>query len=322
MPSIDSEETLDDLLRAAIERVLRDGKSVLATRGRNTELTAALLELRNPRARASRSLTRGRFFSPLGELCWYLAGSDAESFVAYYIAQYRKEAELGRIPGAYGPRLFGAEAQIERVCNLLREKPSSRRAVVTVLRVSDLEASGKELPCTIALQFLIRDGFLDMMAFMRSSDLILGAVHDIFCFTMFQEMVAVDLGIGLGTYTHIAGSLHIYDDHRDDAKAFLGEPWSATLEMPPMPAGPPWRGIVELLRVEKSIREGENTIARYSTEPYWADLERMLKAFALARQRDRDGLAIVRDELTSPFYHLYVDDRTVDMTARDTGDRE
>jgi thymidylate kinase len=45
---------------------------------------------------------------------------------------------------------------------------------------------------------------------MRSNDIVLGFTYDIFAFTMFQEMMANELGLELGTYYHNVGSMHIY----------------------------------------------------------------------------------------------------------------
>src|SRR4051794_30649924 len=77
------EDSLDDLLRAAIEAVLESGEAVLPTKGPNRELRGVTLQLTNPRARLSRSESRGKVFSALGELLWYLSGSNATDQIAY-----------------------------------------------------------------------------------------------------------------------------------------------------------------------------------------------------------------------------------------------
>ena len=61
------------------------------------------------------------------------------------------------------------------------------------------------------MQFLVRRGSLHMVVHMRSNDAFLGLSHDIFAFTFIQELVARSLGLKLGTYKHMVGSLHIYD---------------------------------------------------------------------------------------------------------------
>ncbi len=66
-------KTLDDVMRSVIEAILEHGDRINSTKGENTELTGVLLAITDPRARLSRTETRGKPFSCLGELCWYLA---------------------------------------------------------------------------------------------------------------------------------------------------------------------------------------------------------------------------------------------------------
>src|SRR6266508_3982648 len=100
-------DTLDDLLHRSFERILKNGAWVKATRGRNKELCCVLLRLTNPLARLSHTEKRGKVFSALGELAWYLAGRNDGKSITYYIDRYKDEVEEGgTIHGAYGPRLF------------------------------------------------------------------------------------------------------------------------------------------------------------------------------------------------------------------------
>ena len=71
-----SEATLDDLMKVAIEEIMSRGTVITPTEGEAIEITGVLLELTNPRARLSRTETRGKPYSSLGELCWYLAKTD------------------------------------------------------------------------------------------------------------------------------------------------------------------------------------------------------------------------------------------------------
>src|SRR4051794_26260593 len=77
-------ETLDDLLRDLIGALVSTGQPIRPTKGEAVELVGVLVELVNPRARLSRTETRGRPFSCLGELCWYLSGSNDLDFIKYY----------------------------------------------------------------------------------------------------------------------------------------------------------------------------------------------------------------------------------------------
>ena len=90
-------DTLDDLLHRSFKLLLATkGRQVRSTRGVNFERTGVLLNLTNPRARLSRSSRRSQFFSALGELAWYLAGSKSLSFIKYYITAYAKEEDRER----------------------------------------------------------------------------------------------------------------------------------------------------------------------------------------------------------------------------------
>src|SRR6266404_5896255 len=101
-----TEATLDDLMHSVIKEILGNGDQIEPKKGSATEVTGVLLELTNPRARLSRTETRGKPYSCLGELFWYLAKTNALDFIAYYIRQYKGFADGNEIFGGYGPRLF------------------------------------------------------------------------------------------------------------------------------------------------------------------------------------------------------------------------
>ena len=69
----------------------------------------------------------------------------------------------------------------------------------------------QDLPCTIGWQFLLRDGVLHMVCNMRSNDFWLGFPNDVFVNTLVQRYVANELCAAPGSYTHNAGSMHLYD---------------------------------------------------------------------------------------------------------------
>jgi len=307
-----SASTLDDLLRSATEMVLDRGEPVSASRGETLECRGVLLELNNPRARLSRSESRGRLLSALGELLWYWSGSNSTEVIAYYIPRYRDDDENGVIHGGYGPRLRGDGAgdQLGRVIELLMERRTTRRAVVQLFSPLDLVDRHKEIPCTCSLQFLIREDLLDLTVYMRSNDVILGMPHDIFCFTMLQELVARAVEAEVGTYLHMAGSLHLYESARPQAEAFLGEGWFESQPMPPMPLGDNRAHMDNLLEAETRLRRGDLPESVLSpSEPYWADLRALLALFAdgrYQREQDWDGVAA---SLHNPVYRIYIDDR-------------
>ena len=76
-----SRVTLDDVMRCALEELLDRGEPVSPSKGDCRELRGVLLEITNPRARLSRSESRGQAFSCLGELCWYLRVCSKKKFL-------------------------------------------------------------------------------------------------------------------------------------------------------------------------------------------------------------------------------------------------
>jgi len=231
------EEILDDLLNNVFEELLNLPFNIQTSRGISSEQIGALLVLKNPRARLSRTETKGKPFSALGELLWYLAGSNDLNFIKYYI-QFYEEEELWEedskgekvIYGGYGPRFFDTRGhnQFRNIIDLLKESPNARRAVIQLFDADDLAQKHKDIPCTCTMQFMIRNGELNMYTNMRSNDAFLGLPHDVFAFTMIQEIVARSLEIKLGTYYHAVGSLHLYKKHRKKARQYLNEGLQST----------------------------------------------------------------------------------------------
>lgn len=282
-----------------------------ASRGANLELTAVSLALENPRARVSRTEARGKVFSALGEFIWYLAGSDALEFIEYYIPEYAKDAENGRLWGAYGPRLIGPPNQFQNVVQQLASKPSSRRSVIQLFDAQDLLGRHKEVPCTCTLQFLVRDGCLDVITHMRSNDAVLGLPHDIFSFTMFQELVSRSLGVEVGTYRHIVGSLHIYEDKLEQVYDYLKEGYQSTRNvMPDMPSTDPWGGVARLIDAERRIREtGEfNRNELDSFDPYWRDFVVLLLLYRAKKDKAVSSMNELRAQIASKVYSTLVDE--------------
>lgn len=309
-------------MREVATALLDQGQPVTSTSGPNRELWGVVLELDDPRARLSRSATRGKVFSALGELCWYLSGSEDATFIRYYVSRYPNVLPGGTVFGAYGPRLFGDGEgnQIAHVVELLKDKPSSRRAVVQIFGAGDRPPAGQQPPCTCTLQFLVRDDRLNMLAHMRSNDLYWGLPHDLFAFTMLQELVARSVDVPVGSYVHMVGSLHLYERDAGAARQYVNEGVMASAPvMPRMPEGDPWPAVSLLLAAEETLRTtGPDADVVLPNQPYWADLVRLLTVFALTREgvaltlERRTQLAELRRDMDCEGYGTLVLER-VDM---------
>jgi thymidylate synthase len=306
------EATLDDLLHSAFEKLIKKGSLVTASRGETKELESVLLRLTNPRARLSHTEKKGMVFSRLGELAWYLAKSNNVKFISYYLKRYKKDAEVdGTIFGAYGPRIFGMNGvnQFENVIKLLQEKRTSRQAVIQLFDARDLVESHKIIPCTCSLQFMIRHDRLNMSTTMRSNDAYIGLPHDVFSFTMIQEIMARILNCDLGEYSHFAGSLHLYTDNARAVQQYLDEGFQPTqnVAMPPMPAGDPLPSIQVFLQAESAIRAGKSpTKTVQSLDHYWQDLVRLLQVFRYSKKQKPKEITRLKKQMTSPVYAEYI----------------
>jgi thymidylate synthase len=159
-------DTLDDGLIELYPKLLESKSVVQTTRGETTELLGVQIEIQKPRARLSRTETRGKPFSALGELLWYLSRDNQLEFIERYVPRYRDDSEDGlTIYGGYGPRLFGhhGQNQIQNVINLLKSKSTTRRAVIQLFDAEDIGSVHKEIPCTTTLQFFVRHDQVQLM---------------------------------------------------------------------------------------------------------------------------------------------------------------
>jgi thymidylate synthase len=324
--------TLDDLLDAAFKLLLKSKMRVSPTKGPTVEEQGVVLELTSPRARLSRASEKGHVFSCLGELFWYISCKQDLPSIQYYIKRYEKYAEPdGTIWGAYGPRMFGGEtSQYEVVRDRLKAKPDTRKAVIQLFDREDILVEYKDVPCTSTLQFMVRDGFLHLVVSMRSNDVFMGFPHDVFAFTMIQEILANHLGVKLGTYKHMVGSFHLYDHDREKVERYLKEGFQPTREMPAMPAGNPWNDITKLFEVEGAIRKGGAANVAHmlpqlgEVDPYWADFGRLFGIYALTRgkvdvPRERlKQVAELRKAMSSDFYTGYIRKRAKKLTQQVT----
>jgi len=309
-----SHDKLDDLMHEVLEKLLNEDQVFQASKGSFKELFGCCLHLKNPRARLSRSEGRGKIFSALGEFFWYLSEDTRLDFIDYYVPnRFQVESDdQVRVRSGYGDRLFNMRGinQVTSVIELLKEKSGSRRAVIQLFDASDLEKHYASVPCTCTLQFMVRDGALHLFTSMRSNDAYLGLPHDVFSFTMIQELVARSIGVEMGEYKHCAGSLHLYTNNFAAAGHYLAEGWHSTVPMEPMPEGDPWASIGTLRHLEEEIRLGRDIdLDKADLGPYWKDLARLLTAYRAIKNEDIQELEAVKSAMSSPNYKTFIEAR-------------
>ena len=241
----------------------------------------------------------------IAETLWYLSGDNKTEWIANYAPFWRDISDDGLTANsAYGARIFkthpriaqGALNQWEYIKNELRLDPDSRRAFLHIRTPDDSIIGSKDVPCTIGLQFFIRDGKLDLIVNMRSSDLILGISYDVPAFTLLQELMANELNVPVGTYIHISNSLHVYERHfgmLDEIlrKRNVAESRMLSYARGPMPPMPMQQRTTELYKIESQLRncQSESSIAEAlesakTLEPYWFDWAQILAANRFAKR--------------------------------------
>ena len=102
------------------------------------------------------------------------------------------------------------EDQIPFVIEDLKRNPSSRRAVMLV-RDKSVDMGSEDPACLQHIQYFVRNGKLDCEILFRSNDACKATFMNAFALICLQEMIAKELGLEVGTYTHRANSFHCYE---------------------------------------------------------------------------------------------------------------
>lgn len=100
--------------------------------------------------------------------------------------------------------------QLQQIINLLKKDKNSRRAVLNISDPTINRITTKDMQCTIAIQFLIRNNKLEETVYMRSNDIYFGFPYDYVYFISLGKYIASQLNLTLSKYTHNATSLHMY----------------------------------------------------------------------------------------------------------------
>lgn len=153
----------------------------------------------------------------VAEALWILGGSNRADGIVPYSRAIKEFSDDGyRFQGAYGPMVG---EQLRYVCETLFEDNATRQAIIVIWRANPRKS--RDIPCTVSLQFLIRGDRIHCVANMRSSDLWLGWVYDVFNFTMITAWVTLrlremgGLHVKMGNLYLNAGSQHIYERNFD-----------------------------------------------------------------------------------------------------------
>lgn len=109
----------------------------------------------------------------------------------------------------------------------LKSDPDTRQATLVFSLPEHFYKGVKDFTCTRHAQFQIRDNKLNMSVVMRSNDLQKGLVYDLpwfisLIYKMVDELKATYPNLQVGTYAHLAHSLHVYSKDVPAIQKMLG----------------------------------------------------------------------------------------------------
>lgn len=206
-----------------LSTIIRDGNAI-APRGIPTKEILAhtsVIDMNSPIVNIPERKLNYRFM--FAEAWWIISGSNRVADIEQYMKAIAKFSDNGiTFRGAYGPKII---EQLDYIVETLANEQNTRQAVLNIWRENPRPT--KDYPCTLNMQWLIRDGKLNCMTNMRSSDAWLGWVYDVFNFSMISNWVQVALrekhgiDLELGDLYLTAGSQHLYSQNYEGAQELL-----------------------------------------------------------------------------------------------------
>jgi thymidylate synthase len=172
--------------------------------------------------------------SLLHEVLWYLSGEDhirnLRQHTKIWNAWADEEGNLDTAYGYYWRHFPSAEKnengewhvnevdQIKYVIDELRNKPYSRRLVVTAWEPGNATKS-KLPPCHYSFAFNVSDGKLNCHLTQRSGDIALGIPFNLAAYSILTYIIAQEVGLQVGMFAHTIIDAHIYVADNDSANA-------------------------------------------------------------------------------------------------------
>jgi thymidylate synthase len=250
-----------NILRKAMESgVDRDDRTGTGTRA----IFGEVMRFRMSDGFPAVTTKRLAFRSVIAELLWFIAGSsdvnelhalgvkiwDGNAYAPYWVGRARFDGDAGRNYGQQWRDWIAPDGrrvdQLADVIRGIRERPSSRRHVVTAWNPAELDQTS--LPaCHALFQFFVADGRLSLMMYQRSCDLFLGVPFNMAEYALLLHLVAQLTGLLPDGLVHVLADAHVYRDHQDAVREQLGrEPY-------PSPR----------LALDPSLRSLDDAVVRY-----------------------------------------------------------
>lgn len=146
---------------------------------------------------------------------WYLSQNRSVEEIKKYAPTWDKMHGGDNIVNSNYGWQWNRNDQLKKCIDQLRKNPNTRQAWLTIFDGKEKDQYEFDTPCTICIGFSVhpKTNKLDITVVMRSNDLVYGFCNDQYCFSKLQELVAKELNLQVGSYTHFAHDLHIYEKH-------------------------------------------------------------------------------------------------------------
>lgn len=168
------------------------------------------------------------------ELLWFLNGDTNVHYLQEHGVKIWNEwadenGNLGPVYGKQWRSWQGADGktydQIQDTIHQLKNKPDSRRIIVSAWNVADLPGMAL-MPCHCLFQFYttpLENGRrkLSCQLYQRSGDVFLGVPFNIASYALLTMMMAQVCNMQPGTFVHTFGDVHLYKNHFEQAKTQL-----------------------------------------------------------------------------------------------------
>ncbi len=163
------------------------------------------------------------------ELLWFLKGETnikylKDNGVSIWDEWADENGELGPVYGHQWrswPAPDGRSIdQISQVIAQIKQKPDSRRHIVTAWNPAEVEKMALP-PCHALFQFYVADGKLSCQLYQRSADYFLGVPFNIASYALLTYMFAQQCDLLPGDFVWTGGDVHLYTNHLEQANLQL-----------------------------------------------------------------------------------------------------
>ncbi len=163
------------------------------------------------------------------ELLWFLTGDTNIKYLQDNGVKIWDEwaDENGNLGPVYGHQWRswpdgkgGTIDQITQLVDMIKNKPDSRRLLVSAWNVAEVNNMALP-PCHTLFQFYVADGKLSCQLYQRSADIFLGVPFNIASYALLTMMIAQVCDLEPGDFVHTFGDAHLYSNHLEQVELQL-----------------------------------------------------------------------------------------------------